>query len=92
MYDKGDIVTVRKDLVADKIYNGVWFVNSMAKYMGRQVTIDGRWIRRGGARYAYHIEEDDGDWTWTEEMFEQCFDSIDLDEDGLCRILEDLYV
>lgn len=93
MYNTGDIVRVRSDLVVDASYNYVRFVGEMDKLRGHQVTIRDRWVRRGiGAKYGYHLNEDADGWVWVEEMFEPAAVPLELDEDGLCEILEDLYV
>ena len=93
MYNIGDIVTVKSDLVIDASYNYVRFVDDMDKLRGRQVTISDRWVRHGiGAKYGYNLKEDVGGWVWVEEMFEPAAATLELDEDGLSRMLEDLYV
>lgn len=81
-YKIGDVVTVRSDLSDDECYymddgvtwNGVAF--DMVGYAGEVVTI---------SEYAgngqYRIAEDDGEWYWTDEMFEDnqaCAEVSDL--------------
>ena len=63
-YKVGDKVRVRKDLVVNSCYGKEDFVREMKSFIGKIVTIskviDGE----------YMILEDDGDYAWTEEMFE----------------------
>jgi len=59
-YKVGDIVTVRSDIKA----NDATIVEKMEKYKGKKVTIVK--VEYG----IYLISEDNGDWTWTDEMFE----------------------
>ena len=62
-YKIGDKVRVREDLVAEKQYGKEVFVSQMISFKGQIVTIktvkDSRYI----------IEEDCGDWYWTNGMF-----------------------
>ena len=61
-YKVGDKVRVREDLVAEKQYGKDFFVSEMIPFKGQVVTIkivkDGRYV----------IEEDSGEWYWTEGM------------------------
>ncbi|MGN1340513.1 MAG: hypothetical protein ACI4WS_09490 [Oscillospiraceae bacterium] len=66
-YKIGDKVRVRKDLEARKIYGTNGFSKSMEKYRGKVVTIFGF---NPFCTREYKIREDDGDWNWTDEMFE----------------------
>lgn len=61
----GDKVKIRKDLCAYERYGTQTFVDSMNKYKGEIVTIEG--VNYGG----YEIKEDNGIWCWTKEMFEK---------------------
>lgn len=65
-YKVGDKVKVRKDLVLGKNYSGWNFVNSMAKFMGKTVTIKEFSSLSG----TYRIEEDIGLHGWGVDMFE----------------------
>ena len=65
-YKVGDRVNVRSDLVLGECYNDWHFVNSMAKYMGKTVTIASYSNLSG----TYHIKEDGGMHGWGENMFE----------------------
>ena len=62
-YKVGDKVRVREDLVADQWYGDDIFTPEMDSFKGQVVTI--KKIREN----KYVIEEDHGDWNWTDEMF-----------------------
>lgn len=62
-YKIGDKVRVREDLVAEKQYGKDFFVSQMIPFKGQIVTI--KTVKEG----RYTIEEDCGDWYWTERMF-----------------------
>ena len=63
-YKVGDKVRVRKDLVIDSCYGREDFVGEMKSFIGKIVTINRVMDEE------YMILEDDGDYAWTEEMFE----------------------
>jgi hypothetical protein len=63
-YKVGDKVRVKKDLVIDSCYGREDFVEEMKSFIGKIVTIS-KVIDE-----EYMILEDDGDYAWTEEMFE----------------------
>jgi len=63
-YKVGDKVRVRQDLVVDFNYGREDFVGEMKSFIGKIVTIS-KVIDE-----EYMIVEDDGDYAWTEEMFE----------------------
>ena len=65
-YKVGDRVRVREDLVSGREYNGFLFTNPMRKYLGREVVIK----KFNVMGIFYEIEQDDGEWSWNEEMFE----------------------
>ena len=65
-YKVGDKVRVKPDLVLGRNYNNWNFVNSMAKFMGKTVTIKAFSSLSG----TYHIVEDSGMHGWGESMFE----------------------
>lgn len=65
-YKVGDKVKVRKDLVLGRTYNNWNFVNSMAKFMGKTVTIKSF----SGLSGTYYIEEDEGLHGWGVDMFD----------------------
>ena len=62
-YKIGDKVRVREDLIAEKQYGKDFFVSEMNPFKGQIVTI--KIVKDGG----YVIEEDSGEWYWTEGMF-----------------------
>lgn len=70
-YKPGDIVMVREDLsehlcypMADGSWEGTHVSPSMARRRGNQVTIS-----RITSEGLYNIEEDFGQWFWTDTMF-----------------------
>lgn len=68
LYKKGDLVLVREDLQEDERYamsNGERDCATlhMTTFRGRIVTI------ANVQDYGYRIEEDNGQWNWTDEMF-----------------------
>lgn len=63
-YKVGDKVRVREDLKVEEYYGGIFFEDEMASFCGQMVTICE--IIHG----YYEIEEDCGDFVWTDEMFE----------------------
>jgi hypothetical protein len=63
-YKVGDKVRVKKDLVIDSSYGREDFVEEMKSFIGKIVTIS-KVIDE-----EYMILEDDGDYAWTDEMFE----------------------
>jgi hypothetical protein len=64
-YKVGDKVRVKKDLVIDSSYGREDFVEEMKSFICKIVTIS-KVIDE-----EYMILEDDGDYAWTEEMFEE---------------------
>lgn len=71
MYKVGDNVKIRKDLKVDKRYNELFFVKDMEKYKGKIATI----TRISPVQHGYDIDIDDGDWCWTDDMFETCINN-----------------
>jgi hypothetical protein len=63
-YKVGDKVRVRKDLAVGSCYGREDFVENMKSFIGKIVTIS-KVIDE-----EYMILEDDGDYAWTDEMFE----------------------
>lgn len=63
-YKIKDKVRVRKDLKIEVEYGDMKFTEEMLKYKGEEVTISEKY-----SRY-YYINEDGGEWCWTDEMFE----------------------
>ena len=66
-YNVGDKVTVRSDLVLDKLYGEDYFIERMNEFSGQEVTIASVGMRNGAS--IYKLKEDDY-FCWTEEMFE----------------------
>lgn len=64
-YKIGDKVRVREDLTAEKQYGKDSFVSQMIPFKGQIVTI------KTVNESKYTIEEDCGDWYWTDEMFSE---------------------
>ena len=62
-YKVGDKVKIREDLVVDNVYGVDSFVDEMKKYKGRTAIITGVSDR-------YQIDINNGEWFWTDEMFE----------------------
>lgn len=63
-YNVGDKVKIREDLKVGRRYNKCLFVENMKKYKGKIATITEI------TDNDYDIDIDDGDWCWTDEMFE----------------------
>lgn len=63
----GDRVRVRKDLKCNNYYGGVRVNEEMAEYKGKTVTIETTTSSNKGI---YEIEEDNGRWCWSGDMFE----------------------
>ena len=63
----GDKVKIREDLVVNKCYGIDTFVEDMEKFKGKEVTIFDITYEAGRE---YRIEEDEGAYFWTAEMFE----------------------
>lgn len=61
-YEVGDEVVIRKDLKLDVDYGADDIVEEMIPFLGKVVTVS----EKIGVKY--HIEEDDGRWSWTNEM------------------------
>lgn len=63
-YKVGDRVRIREDLQPNVEYEGYYFVPDMGDFKGEIATV----IKVCGD--GYRINEDGGDWKWTDEMFE----------------------
>ena len=72
-YKAGDKVRVREDLVDGKEYGDDSFVDEMGPLRGEVVEIER--VRPAG----YSIKEDDGEWGWTDEMFEGLANNAEQD-------------
>lgn len=71
-YKVGDKVKVREDLVVDKEYGSDVFIEEMEQHKGKTATIT------LVCHDKYCIDLDEGEWYWTDEMFEDEF--IDWDK------------
>lgn len=97
-YKAGDRVKVRKDLKTGKIYGVVDFVKEMEKFRGKNVTIKKAFEGYGGGD-RYQIQEDNGKWTWSNNMFEPIItnfdkvkeeiklDDVGIEENALCSAI-----
>lgn len=63
-YKVGDKVKIREDLIVGNTYGADSFADEMEQYKGKTATITYICGNR------YDIDLDDGDWYWTDEMFE----------------------
>ena len=67
-YNIGDKVRIRKDLIVDKYYGEIDFIESMKKYLGKETiicAIDYKY----GKEFGYLLK-DCNLYTWTDEMLE----------------------
>lgn len=81
MYEEGDVVHVRDDLVIGRLYGECRFVPGMAHAKGNLVTIRqvlpaNLWFKQN----TYRIQEDSG-WVWSAEMFDQLSTAANIDVD-----------
>ena len=79
-YKVGDKVIVRSDLEVNMDYGSQTFVREMSQYIGKVVTISETYSNR------YNIKEDEGEWSWTDEMFDELVDD-ELTAEEATRIL-----
>ena len=63
-YKVGDVVKVRSDLSAEKIYDKIRVTTDMLNYKGKVVHIEEVIENR------YHIKENNKKWYWTDKMLE----------------------
>ena len=70
-YKVGDMVKVREDLKVDEVYGADSFEPEMAEHRGKLANITK--VRDN----TYRIDLDNGDWNWTDEMFEDVSDIKD---------------
>ena len=66
-FEVGEKVRVRPNLEIGKIYDGNAYVEEMNKFRNKIVTIK-EVMPNGGYNGSYRIEEDGGDFTWTQKM------------------------
>lgn len=69
----GDKVKIRKDLKANVDYGSTVAVGKMCTFSGKMATI----IEVDSKYECYFIEEDDGYFCWTDEMFEDPITNAD---------------
>ena len=67
-YNIGDKVRIRKDLIVDKYYGEIDFIESMKKYLGKE-TIICAIDYENGKEFGYLLK-DCNLYTWTDEMLE----------------------
>lgn len=60
----GDEVTIKSDLKVDEYYGVDMVVSKMIEYFGNKAKIT-RLLKD-----KYELDIDDGEWCWTDEMFE----------------------
>ena len=72
-YNVGDKVKIREDLVIDNVYGVDSFVDEMEKYKGRTAIITDVSDR-------YQIDIDNGEWFWTDDMFEDYIEDIEKEK------------
>lgn len=71
-YKVGDKAKVRNDLMVDEFYDSVPFIKEMLKTRGKEVTI--KEINSTN----YYIEEDNGCYCYTDEMFENKYSDEEI--------------
>ena len=64
-YKVGDKVKIREDLKINNEYDNMYFNSEMSKHRGQIAT-----IKRADLDNTYKINLDDGDYWWTDAMFE----------------------
>ena len=79
-YKVGDKVKVREDLQTNKDYNNCTCVEEMEEYKGVVATITKCFDTDIDDDGAYEIDLDDGEWFWTDDMFERIAnnDTVDI--------------
>lgn len=82
-YKVGDKVKIREDLIVDVEYGSDSFAEEMEQYKGKTATITDTYFGK------YEIDLDDGDWCWTDEMFEDIVKD-DTIKDNTAMTVEDL--
>ena len=75
-YKLGDKVKVREDLEVGKEYNDTLFINDMLQYKGKIAVIT--YVADDDGYY--EIDLDDGEWAWTDKMFEDVVESENKDK------------
>ena len=94
-YKLGDTVCIREDLDVDIRYKmndsdyGTSPNEMMVEFKGAQAVITD--IVRIGDRDYYHIDIDDEDWYWTDEMFYDDFNEQELPDPETLSVIYDWY-
>ena len=87
-YEVGNKVLLRKDLEVGKMYKGCSFAESMKQYIGKEAI-----IKKVDYDGDYKIDLDDGEWYWTDDMFEvvdfTLVNALKIIKDGMSLVNED---
>lgn len=81
LYHVGDKVKIREDLEIDECYEECCFVDDMEEFKGEIVTISEAYVGKYDGKDKYHIKEDDGEFCWTNDMFEVVNDDDYIEDD-----------
>lgn len=86
----GRQLLVRSDLRAGEYINGIHVVSPMVRLAGQYVTV--KRIITGGFTCAIRVCEDNGCWSWSDEMFvdpygEEALPDADIHIDNLMEVL-----
>lgn len=85
MFQVGDVVTIRRDLNANSVFNEVYVNRRMLKHRGRTYKITNIGDFRGES--VYHLDLGNGEyWIWREAMFE----TLLIAPDELLALLEEV--
>lgn len=74
-YKVGDKVRIREDLKVGKEYDEATVVENMKRYFGKTTTI------RDVYEHCYTLDVDNGDWIWTDDMFEDGVEKVKEESD-----------
>lgn len=85
MFQVGDVVTIRRDLNANSVFNEVYVNRQMLKHRGRTYKITD--VRDFLGEPIYFLDLGNGEyWTWREAMFE----TLLIAPDELLALLEEV--
>lgn len=73
-YKPGDLVKIRNDLIPGEYYGEDIFSSGMHQYAGKIATIIGVDTK---SYISYIIDLDNGEWIWTDKMFENEINELD---------------
>lgn len=79
-YKIGDRVKIRDDLIPGEYYGEDIFSSGMHQYAGKIATIIGIDTK---SYISYIIDLDNGDWSWTDEMFKKKINELDYFQEQL---------